>query len=328
MTVLVIGQRGQVASSLADLQQSRDIRIVTMGRPAIDLLQPATVTGALETLKPDIVVNTAAYTAVDKAESERELAFAINADGPAHLGAACAARGIPIIHLSTDYVYDGKKASPYIETDAVRPLSVYGASKLAGEQRLASANPTHIILRTAWVHSPFGQNFVKTMLRLGATRSHINVVADQLGNPTYASHLAEAILAIASRIIDAPAGDTRWGVYHVVNKGDTTWFGLAEEVFRRASGYYGYPNPVLQPIPTVEFPTPAERPANSRLDTSKLQQTFGLAMASWHEGVADCLQLLAGRTGGTLAWWRERQLESSVPRRHAQKPRDLRTHTD
>ena len=313
MTVLVIGQRGQVASSLADLQRNRDIRLIRMGRPGIDLLLPATVAGALDRLKPDIVVNAAAYTAVDKAESERELAFAVNADGPAHLGAACAARDIPIIHLSTDYVYDGKKASPYIETDAVRPLSVYGASKLAGEQRLALASPRHIILRTAWVHSPFGQNFVKTMLRLGATRSHINVVADQLGNPTYASHLAAVILAIASRIMKAPAGDIRWGVYHVTNKGETTWFGLAEEVFRRSRAH-GYPTPMLQPITTAQFPTQAQRPANSRLDTTKLQQTFGLDMRTWHEGVTDCLQLLAECNGGTLAWWREGPSEPPVPR--------------
>lgn len=304
MIVLVIGREGQVAKSLSVISPPPGMRVVCMGRPMLDLREPASIVEVLEATNPDAVINAGAYTAVDQAESEPDLAFAVNADGPTHVAAACTEQNIPVIHLSTDYVFSGDKSSLYAEADPVGPGNVYGASKLAGEQRLASANPRHIILRTAWVHSPFGQNFVKTMLRLGVSRPQINVVDDQRGNPTYAIHLAEAILAIANQIRGAAATDSRFGVYHAVNGGETTWFGFASEVFRQARAF-GYSAPALRPITTAEFPTAASRPANSCLDPSKLMKTFRVALPSWQEGVRDCLKQLADSTNGTFEWWLE-----------------------
>jgi dTDP-4-dehydrorhamnose reductase len=304
MIVLVIGQQGQLARSLAEREPPSGMRVVTLGRPQVDLLKPESLVQALGAIHPDIVVNAAAYTAVDKAETEPELAFAVNADGPAHLALACAARDIPIIHVSTDYVFDGSKAAPYVESDAVNAISAYGRSKLAGEQKLARANARHIILRTAWVHSPFGTNFVKTMLRLGATRPEIGVVDDQYGNPTYAPHLAAAILSVATLITHAAADDPRWGMYHAVGSGDATWFGLAQEVFACA-GAFGLSPPELRPITSADYPTPAARPANSRLDTARLTRTFGTAFPPWADGVADCVRRLAEATNGSRKWWLE-----------------------
>jgi dTDP-4-dehydrorhamnose reductase len=298
MIMLVIGRDGQLARSLAELRPGGDLKIVTVGRPVVDLLHPDSLMPAIDHVRPDVVVNAAAYTAVDKAESETELAYAVNGEGPGHVGAACAERGVPVIHLSTDYVYDGAKPTPYVESDPVSPINAYGRSKLAGEQKLAAANPRHIILRTAWVHAPFGHNFVKTMLRLGATRPELSVVDDQRGNPTYAPHLAAAVAAIAPQIRSAPANDTRWGIYHAVGGGETTWFGLAREVFACAEGTL--PTPRLKAISTAEYPTPAGRPANSRLDTAKLEQTFGVTLPPWTDGVAACVAVIAAADGGSL----------------------------
>ena len=313
MIVLVIGREGQVAKSLAGIPQRCGMQVVCMGRPMLDLRNPASILAALQSTKPDVVINAGAFTAVDRAESEAKLAFAINADGPAHLGAACAQENIPVIHLSTDYVYDGRKPSPYVESDPVGPANVYGASKLGGEERLAAANPRHLIVRTGWVHSPFGQNFVKTMLKLGFTHPEIGVVDDQRGNPTYANHLAEAILSIAKQIAGAPAIDPRFGVYHAVNTGETSWCGLAQEVFRQ-TGARGFKLPQVKPITTAEFPTPANRPANSRLNSSKLRQAFGVALPSWQQGVSDCIEQIAHDTGGTFIWWRQ---EKNAPSANA-----------
>ena len=206
MKVLVIGAQGQLARSLLEFAKSADISVVAVGRPELDLLKPTTVARAIEDAASDVVINTAAYTAVDKAEAEPELAYAINAEGAGRVAEACARKNIPLIHISTDYVFNGALARPYREDDQAAPLGVYGQSKLEGERRVADVWQRHIILRTAWVYSPFGHNFVKSMLRLAANRSEIGVVDDQVGNPTYAPHLAAGILAVARQIMSWSRG--------------------------------------------------------------------------------------------------------------------------
>lgn len=296
MRILVIGRGGQLALSLAEAALPAGASIAFAGRPDCDIRDAASVAAAIDREKPDIVVIAAAYTAVDRAETEEAEAFAVNADGPANVGKACAARGVPVIHVSTDYVYDGAKAAPYVEGDATHPLGAYGRSKLAGEERLAAAQPACVILRTAWVHSPFGGNFVRTMLRLAETRDVIGVVDDQRGNPTYAPHLADAVLAVAAAIVDgAPSG-----VYHAVGGGETSWFGLAREVFAQAEAL-GMAAPKLEPITTADYPTPARRPANSRLDAAKLRRTFGVTLPAWQEGVAACVARLAASDAKPLS---------------------------
>ena len=292
MRLLITGWQGQLARSLAEAATRRpEITALSIGRPALDLCARPSILRTLADNSPDLIVNTAAYTAVDKAETERDAAFALNRDGAGLLAEAAANRNIPIIHVSTDYVYDGAKPTPYIETDATAPINVYGASKLAGEQVVAAANPRHVILRTAWVHSPFGQNFVKTMLRLAETRPALTVVADQLGNPTYAPHLAEAILDIALRLRGLPVGDPKFGLYHATGAGETSWHGLASAVFER-SGALGGPVAQVSPIPSSSYPTPAKRPANSRLDCSRLAHVFGVRLPPWQEGAAACVTRL------------------------------------
>ncbi len=238
-----------------------------------------------------MVVNAAAYTAVDKAESERTLAHAVNALGAEYIARACAAHSIPLIHISTDYVFDGMKDGPYLEYDATGPINVYGRTKLEGEQRVAAACERHLILRTAWVHSPWGANFVKTMLRLAAAQPNIGVVDDQKGSPTYVPHLAEIVLAIAGRAVTDPAA-TRWGIYHAVGSGETTWFGFAREVFRHAAER-GLPVAEVAAIATSAYPTPARRPANSRLNCDRLRLSFGLELPDWRVGAQSCVARLA-----------------------------------
>jgi dTDP-4-dehydrorhamnose reductase len=288
MRLLVTGWQGQVARGFVEAAPARaDIVACAIGRPALDLCEPGTIEQALTDVRPDIVINTAAYTAVDKAESEPARAFALNRDGAGMLAAAAARRGIPIIHLSTDYVYDGLKPGPYVETDEPGPRSVYGHSKLDGERAVQAANPKHIILRTAWVFSPVGQNFVKTMLRLAGERDRVRVVGDQQGSPTYAPHLVAAILDVAAQVTNGD-GEDRWGVYHAAGAGTASWYDVACEVFKRSAARNGPAIPV-DPITTADYPTAAARPANSRLDCSKLQRNFGVALPEWQSGVEACV---------------------------------------
>ena len=291
MRVLVTGRTGQLAGSLLEAGAGKGCDIVAVGRPALDLADRASLDDAIARFQPDAVVNAAAYTAVDAAETEPERAYAINAAGAGHVAEACARREIPVIHISTDYVFDGAKPGPYGEDGPASPLGVYGLSKLRGEQRVAAANWRHVILRTSWLFSPFGANFVKTMLRLATTRSEIGVVDDQVGCPTYAPHLAECILAVAARVTGEPAKRDAFGVYHAAGGGAASWCEFAREVFR-CSSELGGPAATAKPIPTADYPLPARRPANSRLDCSKLAREFGLALPPWRVGARDCVARL------------------------------------
>jgi dTDP-4-dehydrorhamnose reductase len=284
--VLVTGREGQLARGLAEAASS-GVQVVAIGRPELDLADAKSVAAAIARERPDIVVNAAAYTAVDKAETEPAVAHAVNALGAEHVAKACAARAIPIIHISTDYVFDGTKDGPYVEDDPTAPINVYGRTKLEGEQRVAKACEQHLILRTAWVYSPWGVNFVKTMLRLAMTRPNIGVVDDQKGSPAYAPHLAATVLAIAARAAADPAG-MRWGVYHAVGGGETTWFGFAREVFRHAVEQ-GLPAAEVAAIATAAYPTLARRPANSRLNCDRLRLLLGVELPDWRVGVRDCV---------------------------------------
>ncbi len=291
MRLLIAGAQGQLARAMIDLvPAAADVTAFAVGRPALDLTAPASVLSALADFKPDVIVNAAAYTAVDKAESEPDAAMALNADGPRRLAEAAERMGAVLIHVSTDYVFDGTKAAPYVEDDPTAPLGAYGRSKLAGEDAVRAAASRHVILRTAWVHSPFGGNFVKTMLRLAGERPELRVVDDQIGSPTYAPHLADSILAIARSVVADPDRQI-WGTYHAAGTGYVSWCGLAREVMR-VSAALGSPSATVIPISTAEYPTPAKRPANSRLDCSKLTRTFGVALPDWQQGVLECVTRL------------------------------------
>lgn len=296
MRLLIAGWQGQLARALVELApRAADIDALAVGRPALDLCEPATIARSMTDFRPDVIINTAAYTAVDKAESEAAAAFALNCDGARMLAVEAAKRGAVIIHVSTDYVFDGTKPAPYVEDDPTSPLNVYGRSKLEGELVVAAANPRHVIVRTAWVHSASGQNFVKTMLRLAGERPALKVVDDQIGSPTYAPHLAEAILAIARQVANAGKTENRWGVYHVAGTGFASWCGVAREVMRVARSQGGASVPV-EAIPTSAYPTLAQRPMNSRLDCSKLDRAFAIRLPDWEMGVADGVKRLLAKS--------------------------------
>ncbi len=288
MKFLVIGASGQLALSLAEMSLAEGDRLSLAGRPDIDLLVPETVEAGIAGAAPDLVVNAAAYTAVDKAESEPDLAFAVNADGAGHVAAACERTRIPLIHISTDYVFDGRKFAPYVETDDAAPINVYGKSKREGERLVLAACENALVLRSAWIHSPFGNNFVRTMLRLAAENDEISVVADQTGCPTYAPHFAQTILSIARIVLADTTDAAPKGTYHAAGSGGASWFEFAEEIFRRSGNLAG-PTAELNPIQAEMYPTAAARPANSQLDGAKLAQHFGITLPDWRLGVADCV---------------------------------------
>jgi dTDP-4-dehydrorhamnose reductase len=295
MRLLIAGWQGQVARALVELAPlAPDVEAFAVGRPGLDLCNATSITRAMTDVRPDIIINSAAYTAVDKAESEHEAAFALNRTGAGLLAQEAAKRGAAIIHISTDYVFDGRKTTPYVETDAVAPQNIYGRSKLQGEEAVRQVNAQHIIARTAWVYSPVGANFVKTMLRIAGERDSVRVVDDQMGNPTYAPHLAKVLLDIARKVRHAPH-DGQWGTYHLAGRGDVSWCGFAREVFRASAGLGG-PSAEVTAITTAEYPTPAARPKNSRLDCSKAQQTFGVALPDWRDGVRECVTRLLGKS--------------------------------
>ncbi|MER9137254.1 dTDP-4-dehydrorhamnose reductase [Mesorhizobium sp. M0830] len=291
MRLVVTGREGQVAASLLEAgRRSAGVEVVAIGRPELDLARPEMVIEPIAAAKPDIVVSAAAYTAVDQAEDEPDLAFAVNAVGAGKVAEAARRLGVPIIHLSTDYVFDGSKDSAYVETDATAPASVYGASKLAGEQAVASANPRHLILRTAWVYSPFGKNFVKTMLRLAADRDEISVVADQWGNPTSALDIADAILHAAAQLHDGKSFGAP-GTYHLAGTGEANWSGFARHILD-TSRVSGGPWARVRDIATMDYPTKARRPANSRLSSAKFASVFGWNAPDWRQSTETVVRRL------------------------------------
>lgn len=286
--VLVFGKAGQVASALGRLGSIAGHPVMCLGRTEADISDARAVSGAVEAHRPVLVVNAAAYTAVDAAESAPDEAHAVNADGPGHIARACAEAGIPLIHLSTDYVFDGCGERPYTEDDPVAPLGVYGRSKLAGEELVRARLDRHLILRTSWVFSAAGGNFVTTMLRLGTERDELGIVDDQTGSPTFAGDIAGAIAVLADKVLDA-GGDAPWGTYHMSNAGHTTWYGFAKEIFGHAEAAGREVPSVVRPITTEDYPTPAERPRYSILDTAKLRAAFGVELPPWQDALARCL---------------------------------------
>jgi dTDP-4-dehydrorhamnose reductase len=286
LRLLVTGRQGQVVRALSALAAADEtVDVVTTGRPEMDLERLETIAAAIAAARPDVVVNAAAYTAVDRAESEKERAFAVNAAGAGAVAAAAAALGLPVIQISTDYVFDGSKATPYVETDATAPLSVYGASKLAGEQAVAAANPKHAILRTAWVYSAGGANFLLSMLRLARERPMLRIVDDQHGSPTHAADIAAGIVTVARRLATG-AGAT--GLFHMTAGGETTWCGFARAILATSSRIGG-PSVPVEPITTADYPTPAVRPRNSRLECSKIAAAYGIQLPDWRARVESCV---------------------------------------
>ncbi|MGF6228735.1 dTDP-4-dehydrorhamnose reductase [Inquilinus ginsengisoli] len=278
MTLVVLGAGGQVGRELAELAQARGLAMRALARSEVDITDAAAVAAAVR--GADFVANCAAYTAVDKAETERDQAFAVNATGPGVIARACAEAGAALLHISTDYVFRGDGDRPWREDDPIAPLSVYGESKAAGEAAVREALPRHVILRTAWVFAAHGNNFVRTMLRLGAERPELRIVADQRGGPTAAADIAAAILAIRERA-QAPGFDG-WGTFHFAGAPATSWHDFAAAIFAEKGGAA----PALRPIATSDYPTPARRPSNSVLDCGKIGRVFGLAQPDWRRALS------------------------------------------
>jgi dTDP-4-dehydrorhamnose reductase len=281
MRILIFGKTGQVARELSRIQWPRSSDVVHLDRAQCDLGDSQAIGDAIEWVGSGLVVNAAAYTAVDRAESEPKLAARINRDAPATIAAACAKQGAALIHLSTDYVFDGTRSGPYVEDDVVKPLSVYGRTKEAGEAAIRKVLDRHLIVRTSWVFSAHGSNFVKTMLRLSATRPELRVVADQRGGPTAARDIANTIGVLAAAV---EQGTSDWGTYHYAGADATTWFAFAEAILAGVQ-----PRPTITPIATSEYPTAAQRPSNSVLDCSRIRDKFGIVQPSWHVALQDTL---------------------------------------
>jgi dTDP-4-dehydrorhamnose reductase len=293
MKMLVTGTQGQIVRALIERAPLVGVEVVALGRPTLDMSDPASISAALDGVEADAIVNAAAYTAVDKAEAEEALATRVNGEAAGEIAAFAHRRGLPLLHISTDYVFDGDSLRPYREDDPTGPVGAYGRSKLAGERAAVAQDPGATILRTAWVHSPFGANFVKTMLRLGETRDELSVVADQRGNPSYALDLADAILSIAKQRIELRAQNFGAGIYHMTGSGEGTWADLAEHVFAEAARLGRAPVRV-KPITSADYPTPAKRPKNSRLDNSRLSQDFGVILPDWRASAHACVGRLIG----------------------------------
>ena len=293
MRVLVIGANGQLGWELCNKGKGQGFDIIALDLPEIDITDPSSVKRGVSQPGVSLVINAAAYTGVDQAESEPGLAFAVNRDGPAHLASTCDEFGIPLIHISTDYVFDGNKEGPYLETDPVSALGVYGRSKAAGENKVREHLKEHIILRTSWLYGVHGHNFVKTMLCLGREKEVLRVVNDQYGCPTYADDLAEAILAIAAKIVERH--NITWGTYHYCGEGATTWHGFAEKIFDIAKQYDSLMVKKVIPVTTEEYPTSAKRPANSVLDCSLIKKHFGICSKPWPETLAQMIDRYINR---------------------------------
>ncbi|HYZ31572.1 MAG TPA: dTDP-4-dehydrorhamnose reductase [Crenalkalicoccus sp.] len=292
--VLIAGREGQLAHALLPAFEEAGWDAVALGRPNLDLAGPASgILEVVRTLRPLVVVNAAAWTAVDRAEDAPDAAMAVNRDGAAVLATAAAACGAAMVHVSTDYVFDGTKGVPYTEEDAVAPLGVYGRSKLEGEWAVLDANPRAAVLRTSWVCSATGQNFLRTMLRLAQQREEVSVVADQRGAPSFAEDLAAAILHMGGNLVDSGPGAPGFGIFHLAGAPDTTWHSFAMAIFEGAARR-GQRVPRLRPITTAEYPTRARRPADSRLDCSRILAVHGIARPGWRRGLDRALDQLLG----------------------------------
>ncbi len=289
LRILQFGRTGQLARAMLARAPYADVRLTALGRGQADLSVPGEAARAVERARADLVLIAAAHTAVDRAETEPRLARRVNAAAPGEIAAACAARGLPLVHISTDYVYSGAGDQPFKETDPIAPLGVYGMTKAEGEAAALAANPKTAILRTSWVFSPWGGNFVKTMLRLARDRDTVRVVADQTGRPTSAADLAGAILAMAPRLV---FGEGPYGVFHFANAGAVSWAGFAEGIFTAARAR-GLPAATVTPIATKDFPTPAKRPAWSVLDTSKIESAYGIAPRPWTAALDEAIGALS-----------------------------------
>lgn len=287
--ILVTGANGQVGHEL--VQRAGNMNIHGLDRSELDITDAAAVNAKVQALQPALIINAAAYTAVDKAESEREQAFAVNSTGAANLAHSAQQAGIPLLHISTDYVFDGSKPSPYRENDQPNPLGVYGESKLAGEQAIRASLSQHIILRVSWVFGAHGNNFVKTMLRLAQDRDALSIVADQNGAPTYAGHIADALLGLSRRYL---SGDSlAWGTWHYAGTPVTSWYDFAAKIFELGLGQGLISKaPTLTAITTKDYPTPAQRPKNSAMDLMAMHETLNLPIESWEDGLTEMLHTL------------------------------------
>lgn len=286
--LLIVGAKGQLGQELCEQASERGLDTIAVGRDELDITQPAFVLQFVRKVAPRAIINAAAYTAVDRAESEREAARAINALGPEHLARAAAELDAPLLHVSTDYVFDGTKLGSYTEDDPVAPIGVYGSTKEEGERRVRAAHSKHIVLRTSWVYGVYGKNFLKTMLRLSRERDELRVVADQRGCPTATIDIACALLTAEAA---ASVGHAQWGTYHFTGQGVSTWHGFATAIVSAAARHGGRKVPVI-PIATEEFPTPAKRPANSELDSSRFARAFGYKSLSWQERTEQIVEAL------------------------------------
>ncbi|MGY3023084.1 dTDP-4-dehydrorhamnose reductase [Pseudomonas lurida] len=285
MRILITGQHGQVSRELQRHLQGLG-ELIVLGRDQLDLANPDQIRQQVRAHRPDLIINAAAHTAVDQAQSEPEVAFAINATAPGVLAEEAKALGIPLIHYSTDYVFDGSKPAPYTEADTPNPLGVYGQSKLAGEQAIAAVGGEHLILRTSWVYSSHGKNFLLTMQRLLQDKPQMRIVADQIGAPTWAGSIASSTRTLIERWQAGEPGE--WGVYHLTAGGETSWFGFAQAIGEHLR-QQGKACADLEPIPSSAYPTPAKRPLNSRLDCTRLQQQWHVSQPHWQDALRECL---------------------------------------
>ena len=291
--ILVIGAKGQLGRELVGQGEKLKGKVVGLDVDELDITNRTAVRAYFKKQTFSVVVNAAAYTAVDQAEKESEIAFAVNSEGPHNLAMLCHEKSIPLIHISTDYVFDGLKPGAYSEDDLPVPVGIYASSKAEGEKRVAMVSKRHIVLRTAWLYGVHGNNFVKTMLRLSREKTEIKVVNDQYGCPTNAAELAAAILTVCRKVHENENFDA-WGVYHYCDEGETTWYGFAETIFKMASGYETLAIQNLIPITTQEYPTPVKRPPNSVLSCDKIQRIFGIQRKPWEESLRNMLNRLYG----------------------------------
>lgn len=288
MGILLTGAGGQVGWEIARKAAARHIQLEACTRNDLDITNPDSLNRVMTQASPDLVINAAAYTKVDQAESEPEIAFQVNRTGPGLLSECCAGADIPMIHISTDYVFDGRNKAPYLETDPLSPLGVYGRSKAEGEAEVRRKLSRHLIVRTAWVYGTHGSNFVKTMLKVGRERDHLGVVDDQFGCPTAASDIADAILTLAERV--RAGGQLPWGTYHYCGNGIITWHRFAMEIFRVARQFGYTSSPSIEAITTAEYPTPVKRPVFSALDTTRIADAFQIYPRPWRESLAEVVE--------------------------------------